>query len=141
MKQNQLSKEVIDEAIEVINSEGYEHAKSFLLNKYGISYQVFKDKVRKDGRYKYNRAQKQYHLISHSEEPFMSLEELTCKRQDLLAEPAFTRQRNCFEALVNDLMQERLLEYHKFMTFSRENKCILINLSYLTEQGFTLETY
>lgn len=71
----------------------------------------------------------------------MSLEELTYKRQDLLTKPTSDRQRNSFDALVKELTQERLLEYHKFMAFSRENKCISISLSYLTEQGFTLETY
>lgn len=140
MKRNSFSREELDEVIAIINSQGYENAKSFLLSTYGINYQIFKDKVRKDGRYKYNRAQKQYQLISHSEDPFMSLEELSCKRRDSPSNVVSFKPQNSFEILMNELIQERLLEYHKFITFSREDKCISINLSYLDEQGFTLKT-
>ncbi len=140
MNRNLLSDEQVAEIVSIINTAGYIKATDLLTSKYGISYQTFKCQLRKESKYGYNRTAKQYYLIDAIEKPFMSIEELTYKRQISSIEP-IVKKTSARESLFNELIQERLLEYHKFITFNREEKYVVINVAYLDDQGFKVEMH
>ena len=142
MGKYKMKAEEIDEVITIINTKGHECAAQIVNQKYGMNYQAFKNRVYREGKYTYNRALKKYELVDNQVCEFLSLEELTLKRKVSLQDTSLrTNSSNGLEALVQNLIKERLLEYNAFIQFDRHAKQVSINLSYLKQQGYEVTTF
>lgn len=88
-----------------------------------MNYQAFKNRVYREGKYTYNRTLKKYELVENQRYEFLSLEELTLQRKVSLSGTSLsTKSLNGLEALLQDLIKERLLEYNTFIQFDRHTK-------------------
>ena len=141
MGKYKMKEQEIDEVITIINTKGHEHAAQIVTQKYGMNYQAFKNRVYREGKYTYNRTLKKYELVENQGVEFLSLEELTLQRKVSLSGTSLsTKSLNGLEALLQDLIKERLLEYNTFIQFDRYTIQVSINLSYLKEQGYDVKT-
>lgn len=138
MGKYKMKEQEIDEVITIINTKGHEHAAVIVNQKYGMNYQAFKNRIYREGKYTYNRTLKKYELVENQVCEFLSLEELTLQRKVSL--PDTSPNTNGLEALLQDLIKERLLEYNTFIQFDRHTKKVSINLSYLKHQGYEVKT-
>lgn len=132
----------VDEIITIINTKGHKHASQLVTQKYGMSYQAFRNRVNREGKYSYNRALKKYELIEGQSCEFLSIEELTLKRKVSHVDVATAINQNqpdAIEYLLQDLIKDRLLEYSNFIRLDRHTKQVCINLSYLKSQGYQIE--
>lgn len=132
----------VDEIITIINTKGHEQASQLVTQKYGMSYQAFRNRVNREGKYAYNRALKKYELVENQTCEFLSIEELTLKRKVSHADASPTINQNqsgSLEHLFQELIKDRLLEYTNFIRLDRHAKQVYINLSYLREQGYQID--
>lgn len=133
----------VDEVITIINTKGHEQAAQIVTQKYGMSYQSFRNRINREGKYTYNKALQKYELLENQTCEFLSIEELTLKRKVshvdtspiIAIEPS-----DSIEQLVQELIKDRLLEYNKFISLDRHTKQVSVNLSYLKHQGYEIKT-
>lgn len=109
-----------------------------------MSYQGFRNKINREGKYTYNRAPQKQELIEKQTCEFLSIEELTLKTKVshiIDTSPIVSIELSAsIDHLLQELIKDSLLEYNKFIRVDRHTKKVSINLSYLKDQGYQVET-
>lgn len=105
-----------------------------------MDYLAFQRKLRNKSNYVYDRGAKKYR-VRDNEDQFMSLEEL-CTTKEASTKRTITVKANpdtvLFDAIIIDLMKDRLTEIAKYIVFEQSSKEIHIDSESLQRDGYTL---
>lgn len=133
-----------DEFVNIFNTEGKEHAKRFVEEKYGGCYERIQRIVSKESKYFYNR-----NLRKYEEKPpaavdaeFMSIDALykgknVEKSADIRPVENFTPPPTMDEIMM-DMIKDRVLELSRFITIDHYSNKIVIKSKLIQSSGYQL---
>jgi hypothetical protein len=142
-----ISRDMLPEIVEQYNTEGKKAVYDTLRSRFGMKRpdQIL-NRIKRSGQYVYDNASDRF--ISTSEcagdKIFMGLDEL-CSRRDT-SESAVesmspTKMLRTMEALVNELINDRLLTLSRYITLDTSTRTIIIDRTSLSADGYRVVTH
>ena len=144
-----IKNEMFPELVELYNAEGRTAMYDLLRSKYGMKqpYFVFQ-RIKDSDEYEYDSESDHFTVAagSLSDKVFMDLDEL-CGGQIIKntvvneASCDLPARKTAMEALVNELINDRLLTLNRYITVDSASRTILIDQTSLSQDGYRIITH
>lgn len=135
---------VIDEKdfpmlVDIYNREGNKAVNKYIRDTYGVKYPwAVMQRIRNTPGYDYDTVNKKFKTaLDHTEETiFMSIDDLCKNNKDGKSSDNRSKSPISMDALIHNLISDRLLELSRYVTLEASNRTILIDKTSMASDGY-----